>query len=457
MAASIAQEFYKVREEWARADKLKSWRLAVWVTEFQDIDIVDKFLETERLPVGIFDDIFFRFDTEYTGDNASFEEALWKEYMEWFAPPPPQAEKYDMLKALKDEEIVTQDFAPQSGTGFEALTKELLRFKANIKRLEKDHFCLYFPPNMPEKNMLRNWLSAKLEKGIPDGIRLITIDYATNRKIVISNNKIKGQIIEITPHLNMKEAISNEMDKGGGSSNTVTSEDRYRRQIRIVMESTIKQNKELTGSEVKTMLSLSKQIGSSSALIASLLVASQAHFTIKDNEQSEAYATEAITKAEKAMAEDDPAGYPTWKSCMMLKGALLTGKRKWGEAIAIYDKLAETATTHADAFFVLEGYRISGHLHFRKARLQKAFEKLLLALTGGSYLEKNVIRQSTFLDAAYLALHIAEKIKKQDEVQIVKDQLRDWMGDDYEELLAQGDMENVLLMPKRKFSVLPGV
>ncbi|MCH5599236.1 hypothetical protein [Niabella ginsengisoli] len=56
---SVAQEFYKIREEWARVDKLKTWNLAVWIATYQDIDIIDKFIETERLPIGIFDDIFF--------------------------------------------------------------------------------------------------------------------------------------------------------------------------------------------------------------------------------------------------------------------------------------------------------------------------------------------------------------------------------------------------------------
>ena len=64
-SSSIAQEFFKVRNEWEQADKLQSWKLAVWVLEYQDLDIVDKFIETERTILGVFDDIFFRFDSTY--------------------------------------------------------------------------------------------------------------------------------------------------------------------------------------------------------------------------------------------------------------------------------------------------------------------------------------------------------------------------------------------------------
>ncbi len=440
--ASIAQEFYKVRDEWARVDKLKSWRLAIWVAQFQDIEIIDKFLETERLPVGAFDDIFFRFDTEFKGNIQEFEQSLWKEYESWFATPP--AEKYDMLLALINDGLLDPDFKPQfqPESGFENLLSEMLRFKASIKGLEKEHFCLYFPPTRPETNIIGNWLKAKLLKDIPNGIRLVTIDYAADRKIEIHLQKLIPFFVEITPNLNMLAAINNEMDKGGGSSNTVSIDERYRKQIRVVMNSTLKNDVVLTSKEVKTMLSYSKQIGSPSAVISALLIASQAHFGIKDHEQSEQYADEAIVKADAAMKQNDPAGYPTWKSCMLLKGALLAGKRKWEKAITVYDQLADTATKHGDAYFIMEGHRISGHLYYLRGRLQLAFEKLLLAMVAGSYLEKNIIRQSTFLHAAHLAAFIGERNKTPEEVSILESQLQDWIGDDWKELLAEGSMEN---------------
>src|SRR4028119_1086737 len=112
MAASVAQEFYKVREAWAKADRQKSWRLAIWVAEFQDVDIIDKFIEIERSPLGSFDDLFFRFDAEYKGDAQVFERALWQEFVEWFAPvPDPQ---YDMYAALKNDAMLKADFAPDT-------------------------------------------------------------------------------------------------------------------------------------------------------------------------------------------------------------------------------------------------------------------------------------------------------------------------------------------------------
>lgn len=449
--ASIAQEFYKLREEWGRADQLKTWKLAIWVAQFQDIDIIDKFMETERLPIGLFDDFFFRFETEFKGSTADFEKELWNEYASWFQTPP--QEKLDILQALKNDGLLDPAFAPviDPDSGFENLLKEFLRLKAHIRGMEKVHCCLYFPPTRPETHLLGKWLRAKLSKGIPQGIRLATIDFATARKININDDSLQPLILEIEPHLDMLDAIKNEMDKGGGTSDTVSIDQRFRKQIRVVMETTTRNNKELTAKESKSLLSLSKEMGNTSSLISALLVASQAHYNIKDNEQSEVYANQAIKQSEAAMKNNDPAGYPTWKSCMMLKGALLAAKRKWEPAIELYDRLAQEATSRQDIFFIMEGHRISGHLYYVRGRMQPAFEKLLLAMVAGSYLDKKVIRESTFLHAAHLALFIGKSIKDKNETDILENQLEEWIGDDWRALLNDGELEKTTIKVKRKF------
>jgi hypothetical protein len=448
---SIAGEFFKLREEWARADKLKSWRLAIWVAQYADLDIIDKFIETERLPVGMFNDIFFRFDTEFKNNIEEFEKQLWKEYESWFNPA---NEKQDLLLALKNDQLLADNFIPKFDceSGFEGLMKEMLRLKAQIPAFEKVHFCIYFPPCRPDANYIGSWLQQKMKKQIDPQIRLLTIDFAAARTINITDRKCTEQTIEIVPHLNMLQAINNEMDKAGGSSDVVSVENRFRKQIRVVMETTLKQNQELTSKEVKTMLSISKEMGTENSIISALLIAAQAHYNIKDHHQCEWYADEAIKKSEVLMQQGDPAGYHTWKSCMMLKGGLLSAKRKWEEAIVIYENMATQATQHGDTFFIMEGYRISGHLFYLRGRLQQAFEYSLLAMVAGSHLDKAMIRESTFLHAAYVALFIARNHKTTKEVQIVEEQLAQWVGEDWRDIIDISEMEKAIVKPKSKIA-----
>jgi hypothetical protein len=450
MAASVAQEFYKVRDYWAKAGRQKSWRLAIWVAEFQDVDIIDKFIEIERSPLGSFDDLFFRFDTEYKGDAQVFERALWQEFLEWFAPvPDPQ---YDMYAALKNDGMLKADFVPDTALAPTAanLWKELLRFKNSIIGLEADHFCIYFPPTRPDSSRIGDWFGRVLSSGVPRGIRLVTIDYAVQRKVNIPVST-PGLVKELKPVLNMVAAINNEMDKNGGSYDTTGSEARFRKQVRALMNSTTTKDAAIVDKEVDKLLQISRQMNSPASEISSWMIAAQAYFSINEPAKSEQYANTALTGADKAMKKKEPFGYPVWKGCMMLKGALLIGQKNPKAAMEVYEQLAFTATSYGDSFFVMEGYRLMGHLLYEEGRLAAAFEAMLLSLAGGSYLEANVRRQSTFLHAAYMALYLAEASRPAADVQVLEAQLAAWLGNDWKELLAAEGMEKA--KQKRKKSL----
>ncbi|GAB3023198.1 hypothetical protein GCM10027051_29850 [Niabella terrae] len=445
---SIAHEFYKIREAWAEVADRKQWRLAIWVAQYQEIDIIDKFIETERLAIGVFeDDIFFRFDTAYQGDPEKFEAALWAEYQSWFTQPFPKEQ--DILLALRNDGILARDFEPRFDmqSGFEGLVAEMLRLKTQLAGFETSRFCLYFPTAKAHQFRLGEWLNQKLKKPIPAGIRLVTIDHAAGRKVFVNRPEL---VVELQPQLEIMAAINNEMDKGGGSSDTVSPEARLTKQIRVVMDTIIKKDRDLSDREVKKMLELARQTGNPSTLISSLLVAAQVHYNIKDHEKSERYADQAIQQAEQVMDQGDPSGYHCWKSCMMLKGALFSAKRKWEAAIGIYDQLAAKALTYGDVFFVMEGHRIAGHLYYLRGRQQPAFEKSLLAMVAGAQLGQDVIRQSTFLHAAHLAVFLGEKLKPKDELQALEDQLEVWVGPDWKELISGTEMEKSTVKPRSR-------
>ena len=244
--------------------------MAIWLAEYQDVDIINYFLETERSPVGIFNDIFFRFDTEYKSDAAEFEIGLWKEYREWFTAVAPK--KYDIYTALKNDGLLKQDYKPDTKLEPTAqnLWQELLRFKSCIAGLEDAHFCIYFPPTRTNGPRLGGWFTAVLKKKVPKGIRLVTIDYAAKPKIKVLSAIPSVLVKELKPRLRMAEAISNEMDKSGGTYDTTGVDAQFRKQIRIVMDDTVKKNADILEKDVNILLSLSKQMGSVSAAITGI-------------------------------------------------------------------------------------------------------------------------------------------------------------------------------------------
>ena len=51
-SASVIQEYYKAVDYWADIVGNRDWKLSVWIVGQNDVDLVDRFLEIERSPVG---------------------------------------------------------------------------------------------------------------------------------------------------------------------------------------------------------------------------------------------------------------------------------------------------------------------------------------------------------------------------------------------------------------------
>jgi len=444
MATSVAQEFYKLREEWEQIDRLKSWRLAVWVAEYPDVDIIDKFIEIERSPIGIYDDLFFRFESVYKGDVETFEAELWEEFISWFAPSPKP--ELAIHQALYEGGLITTLFVPDVTLAPTAknLWTELVRFRALIEHIDAGtHFCLYFPMVAYNTHPISEWFAHVL-KDIPKEIRLLSMDFAQDRKIKI----VATSCVYLFPKLNMVEAIKNEMAKDSGNYNTVDVHARFRKQVMKVMDSTTEKINNTTGAAVEKLLGITQEIGGVSAYIAGQLVAAQAFYARKDNKQSEQHTDEALRSAREAMAANDSGAYDVWKSCMLLKAALHYGRKEKKQALAVYEEMADTASKNGDAYYVMEGRRLMGHISYELGNRQEAFENMLLALTAGSYLDINLRRQSTFLHAAYMALYLADRMTTADQLMELKLQLADWLGEDWEGLLQQAGVENASIKMK---------
>jgi hypothetical protein len=447
-STSIGQEFYKVREAWAAADRDNSWQLAIWQVQYADVDIIDKFLEIERTAIGVFKEIFFRFDAPYQEDHEAYERALWEEYLEWFEPV--KRPEYDIYGALKKDGLLKADYQPDKGLQpcVQSIWQELRRFMSVIRGLEEVRCCVCFPPLRPDQPDAGGWYEDVLKKGLPAGVRLVTIDVAANPRITISPKKLLEKVTLLRPRLDMVAAIKNDMDKDGGSSDTVSVAARFRRQIRKVMDCTAQQDTGVLYQEISLLLSLCKKMGAAAHAVAGLMIAAQACFMAREADKSAGYADKAIRQSRQLMDDHDPAGYPTWKSCVMIKAAILVGKKKRRPAIALYEELAHEAASRADAFMIMEGYRLSGHLYYELGQLSTAFETLLLALTGGSYLEQEVRRQSTFLHAARMALHLCEKTRGEDDGKILQERLQELLGDDWVSLLQAEGMDKATVRRK---------
>ncbi|SHL55980.1 hypothetical protein [Myroides odoratimimus] len=448
--ASIIQEFYKVRDVWSEIDKNESWRLAIWRVEYADVEIVHNFMEVEQSPIGVFEDLFFKFNIRHQGDHKEYIQELYNEFVSWFIRP--SESKYDLIEALDKSKLLKQQFiVKENNTAtIEDLWSELIRFKETfVDHADVKNFCIYFPYDIYSISNMSSFFN-KIILTVPKGIRLVTMDMAQNSKIEISTSAKDREIYQILhPSLDMLNAVKNDMYKGATSNSTVDIEGRFQKQIIDTMESTTQKDKSLTSKEIKKLLSISDEIGTLNASTSGYLIASQASYQVQNVKESELYITKALDLSKQAMDNNESFGYPIWKSCMLLKAALLHGKKEKKQAIEVYQELNQIALDRGDIYYLMESYRMIGHLEYELSNQNTALDYMLLSLASGAYLEPELRVQSTYIHAAHMAHYLCKKIKDKESVAILESQLQEWLGENWQEILAYSHAQTSELKMKK--------
>ena len=227
----------------------------------------------------------------------------------------------------------------------------------------------------------------------------------------------------------MAAALHNRMARSDSGNDLIAPENRFKQQVTVVMDSTQKQDWKLLDREIRKLLDIAQEIKDTNIRIS------------REYNHSMKYSDETVLEAEKAMQGGETAGYSYWKMAVSMKAAILTAGKKREEAVALYDTMAKKAVMQKDPYYVMEGYRMCGFLRYEDGKMEQAFEYFLLALAGGSYLSAEIRRSSTFVYAAYLALHTGRLVRAPIDVGILERQLCEWIGEDWKELVDNPDMQ----------------
>lgn len=433
--ASIAHEFYKLRNEWKKIDG-KKWQCMIWVLQYQDLDIVDKFMEIERSPIGIFDDIFFRFDVSFT-NKKSFEENLWKEYISWFERP--EEEKYDMLKALENDGFLKESYAPDQQVSMTAenLFSEFGRFRKALGI--KDNFIIYFPIDTQSGYGFKDWVQEKLKIGLPEGLRFALVDIENKRTLPLARRIENSIVVELFPELDMIAATKNEINKEGNNFKPNDPSTQFGKQLRKVLEVSTSKKISLLEKESERLIDIAHQLNTGNFLLLAYLSVGNSYYMIDSKKRGLAYIDKAIVEAEKLMGIGSSDGYPSWRSAILLKAALLIGMEDESQAIEIYKKMIDKATEEGDVYFIMDGYRLLAFTEYKQRQFVKAWDYALLSLQAGAYLPLDVRRQSTYLISAELVDQMA-KDRSSRHKEILYNQLEEWIGKDWRSLLKGKDL-----------------
>ncbi|MCK0202194.1 hypothetical protein MWN41_04070, partial [Ornithobacterium rhinotracheale] len=427
---SIAQQYYKVQKYWEQAISNKNWKLAIWVAQYPDVEIISQFMDMESTVLGETEEIGFKFHSVFT-ETEEYEKSLWNEFSDWFNLN--NDEKYDMHKALIKDGFLKEPFVPNTNlkptiqnliNEFERFTKSLIDVSAN--------YIIEFALGMHHEGY-NFWLDKLLKCNIPKNIRFVTIDLAQERKYNKFSKKTYSKVYEIHPKLEMVDAIKNEMSKDTKGKTPHAPDSLYKLAILELMEAL--PNEKKMKKLINKLLSEAHKLQDISVLASSYLIIAHAYNSIKKPKEGLKQIELALQETEKLKQSKE--WYPLWRSCMLFKAAFLIGLKKEKEAFEIYEEIAQQATTERDYFYIMESYRVCASIRMKEQKYSEAFEYASLALYGGSFLDITTRQNSTFLYAANLAFNTVDYVKDEKEKRIILcEHLKKWLGSNWVELIS---------------------
>lgn len=441
-ATSIKQEYYKVQRYWEEALKDESWKLAIWVAQYPDIEIVSQFLDVEASALGETDEILLKFDSVYTVDDSTFEQDLWNEFQGWFDGAMDPA--YDMHKALLEDHFLKQAFVPDTRLAptIENLLLEIERFRTSLVGVDVS-LIIEFRLGRHQKQ-IGAWIQDLLALDIPEKIRFVVIDIAQDRLYGRIRTKNRDKVFEIHPELAMVGAMKNEMKQATESTSPHSPDAKYKLLVLELMEALPNQKKM---QPLMQQLLVEAQKINKSVEVSSYLIIAHAYSVVNESKKG----LEAIEKAIKNLAlTQAEERYPLWRSCLLFKAAFLMKMKKEDEAFKTYELIGEEAGKEQDCFYIMEAYRLCAGIKMKKKKYGEAFEYALLGLYGGSFLDRPMRRNSTYLYLGNLAYHVVKYVDdSKEKTQMLAEHLEKWIGEDWEEKISIEENLN------RHFAPLP--
>ncbi len=441
MSSSVVQAIYQLQDIWQSA-KEKEWSLGVWVSPYEDVEILSAFLAIEETIYGESPDLFFSFRSAYNNDIKQYEEDLWREFSSWFQEV--EDPKYDMLNALVQDGLMGERFVLNTSLPhrFTSILQELERFRLALN-IEEPYFVINFvSPNNTEE--YTKWLDEELlDSKEYVGIRFTVIDIKENRKLLNFKEKNRSRVYEMDcSEVKGASAIQAAIEDEIKGENSHSPDSEYKQLLLKMLQALPDKNKVYPF--FPQLLQKAKQINNSGLVVSTYLAIAHALNSMKEAQEGLRQIEEALSLLEKDREQEQ--WYPLWRSCMLFKAAFLLSLKEQEQSFVAYEQIATQAVEEKDYIYILEAYRLCAHLKLQAKDRKESFEYAMLALYAGSRFDEVFRRQSTFLTAAQLALQTVDYTKNSEaKRELLVNFLREYVGVDWQERINPSKLGNELL------------
>ncbi len=422
MYNAITQRIDKMTSQWKEFSAVKEARIARWLAEDGEVQMVETFYNLQTTEAGKTPDFFLKLESAFI-DKESYTKKLLNELVQQYETSQKDFEEAGILWRPSYKKM----------PGTFPFFHNLENFAKSIKALQ-NHLVIYLSPQENDNfKEWTNWLNEALHWGIPEQVRLMIMD--TEKfplfKTLAENNPV--ELITLKPQLNMDAALRQLAAKGNPKDPGV----QFRKAYVALTQAATKGN-------LKELNQLSKQaltIAKANKWVQMQVVV---HLTVggtllgkKEFKRALQTYKQAKTVAEKAYLKGETAGGKMMLNAMFGQGSTHIAAKEYREAALVYEQSVPVTEKIKDPFFTLESWRMAGYCYEASKQYEKAWECNQKALDVGLKLDKELRPNSTLPFVGQALLRLTRPLKLENAQLVIWQRMIELVGPEWDQQLPK--------------------
>ena len=332
----IAQLVNKIQQTWQEKISGKpGLRFVRMLIKPEEARVYEGFCKLESSPHGRLPEVFVTQLTDFE-DEDSFSGALIKDWLHTYDQSTELISniqfKWDPLPYRSAVSIKQDDL----------LLSMLKSFRAALPQEEKQLVLALIPRQVSNTQLLKNWISNLLKKGIPDGVKIMLIDHIGNEQYLLSEKQFPGQLGHIQVPIDLPGAIHKLAAQGDPNNPEI-----------MLRKCVFEMGAAMKDKDLKRLhrwgqqaLDATQKSGNKGLFATAHIMYAGILFHFKKEPQIPQLLERGLRIAKQGMQIKDPACLPLVIQFYGYQGAYAQIRKRYTEAITLFIQQAEFAELH---------------------------------------------------------------------------------------------------------------
>lgn len=420
----IQQKLETIQKFYESFSRLPEAKTLVWLLEQDEFSIIEQFFKHETSIVASSADLFLKFEAPFVDSN-QYARALFDEL----------ATNISNYRAQPANHQITINWQPQLFNGYKQTQpnfffSNIAGFAKGIQDFEENVLVYLAPAEVKNFPAFEDWIATAIEDRLPDGLRLMLVDFNRNQKLSRLPKRFNKEVQIIVPELDMPQAMKEIATAAGGNHPGVQFQHHFIDLSNAAARGDVKK----VESSSNKALSIAMDQGWTHLQVAVFTTVGSAWLGKGDYKKALTEFESAEKIAKTSYEGGDALAGRLLANTLFSKGAVYVTQKNYGIGATTYESIVPVLEKVQDPYLSMEAWRMAAFCHENGSNYTKATECNQKAFLLGESLEEDIRKHSTMPFIATSLIQLYERRAAHQQADEVEQKMTLFFGRDWKSL-----------------------